>query len=98
MRLAQTLARQAAALGRTLPVLLQVHLGDEETKFGLPPEAAVDAAAEVGALDGLDLQGLMGIAPFGDGPAPALRGPAAAVGAAAPGAPADALDGHDGRL
>ncbi|MBV9852557.1 MAG: YggS family pyridoxal phosphate-dependent enzyme [Armatimonadetes bacterium] len=68
LRLAQSLARQAQHLGRTLPVLLQVHLGDEETKFGLPLDAALDAAAQVAALDGLDLQGLMGIAPFGGDP------------------------------
>ena len=65
LRVAQALSRQAVADGKLQAVLLQVHLGSEETKFGLPPEEALDAAAQVAALDGLDLQGLMGIAPFG---------------------------------
>ena len=68
LRLAKTLARQAQALEMTLPILLQVHLGEEATKSGVPPETAQDVAAEVATLKGVDLQGLMGIAPFGTDP------------------------------
>ena len=50
--------------------MLQVHLGREETKTGLPPEAALDAAAEIAALPNLSLRGLMGIAPNGVDPRP----------------------------
>ena len=64
LRVAQALSRQAMTDGKEQAVLLQVHLGSEETKFGLPPDEALDAAAQIAALDGLDLQGLMGIAPF----------------------------------
>jgi pyridoxal phosphate enzyme (YggS family) len=68
--LAQALARQARAVGKTQAVLLQVHLGDEETKSGLPPEVTLETAAEIGAWEGLEVQGLMGIAPLTGDPQP----------------------------
>lgn len=61
VKLAAALDRQAE--GKPQAILLQVHLGDEETKTGLPPEMALDAAAEIAALPNIALQGLMGIAP-----------------------------------
>jgi len=68
MRLAAALSRQGAKNPQA--ILLQVHLGDEETKTGLPPEKTLDAAAEIAALPNLSLQGLMGIAPNGTDPRP----------------------------
>jgi pyridoxal phosphate enzyme (YggS family) len=73
VKLARTLGRQATALGKTQEVLLQVHLGDEATKTGLPPEQARDAAWEIAAIPGLALRGLMGIAPLGVDPRPHFR-------------------------
>jgi len=61
VRLAAALNRQA--LEKPQAVLVQVHLGDEETKTGLPPELALEAAAEIAALPNIALLGLMGIAP-----------------------------------
>ncbi len=68
VKLAAALNRQAE--GEPQAILLQVHLGDEETKTGLPPEKTLDAAAEIAALPNLSLQGLMGIAPNGTDPRP----------------------------
>lgn len=60
----------AAAIGkhslvRPQAILLQVHLGDEETKTGFAPQAVLDAASEIAALPNIALRGLMGIAPSG---------------------------------
>ncbi len=68
VKLAAALSRQAE--GKPQAILLQVHLGDEETKTGLPPAEALDAAAQIAALPNLALQGLMGIAPNGVDPRP----------------------------
>ena len=68
VKLAAVLSRQAAE--KPQAILLQVHLGDEETKTGLPPDLVLDAAAEVAALPNLSLRGLMGIAPNGTDPRP----------------------------
>ena len=63
----------AAAIGKhslDMPqaVLVQVHLGEEETKTGFAPEAALEAATEIAALPNIALRGLMGIAPSGTDP------------------------------
>jgi pyridoxal phosphate enzyme (YggS family) len=63
LKLAQALAHQSLHQEKAQAVLIQVHLGDEETKTGLAPEVALDVISEIAALPGLDVQGLMGIAP-----------------------------------
>ncbi len=68
VKLAQAISRQSAE--KPQEILVQVHLGDEETKTGFAPEAVLDAAAEIAALPNLSLQGLMGIAPSGTDPRP----------------------------
>ena len=65
VKLARALGMQAQSSGSVQEILLQVHLGDEETKFGLLPGAVADSAAEIAELPGVALQGLMGIAPNG---------------------------------
>ena len=68
VKLAQALSRQAGE--KRQQILVQVHLGDEETKTGFVPEAVLDAAAEIAALPNLSLLGLMGIAPSSTDPRP----------------------------
>jgi PLP dependent protein len=59
--LARRLADRAAAAGGRLDVMLQVNVSGEESKFGVAPEDAVDAARAVGAMPLLRLRGLMTI-------------------------------------
>ncbi len=73
VKIAQTLGRHAQDTNTIQDILLQVHLGDEATKTGMPPDMARDAAAEIAALGGIALRGLMGIAPFGVDPRPHFR-------------------------
>ncbi len=65
LELAAALERRAAALGRVVPVLLEVNVGQEESKFGFPPrEEALRAAVEgLRRFPGLRLEGLMTVAP-----------------------------------
>ncbi len=70
VKLASALSRQSE---KPTAILLQVHLGEEETKTGLPPEMVRDAAAEVAALPNILLEGLMGIAPNDAEPRPYFR-------------------------
>lgn len=70
IRLARLLGQQAARDGRVQPILLQVHLGDEATKTGLPPEQSVDVAAQMTEIAGVRLDGLMGIAPLNESARP----------------------------
>jgi len=73
VKLAQALGRHAQAANSVQDILLQVHLGDEATKTGMPPDQARDAAEEIAAVGGITLRGLMGIAPFGVDPRPHFR-------------------------
>jgi PLP dependent protein len=64
LHLAQALSRQAIAIGRTIPVLLETNVSGEASKFGLTPNEVLGVASQVAALPGLDLQGLMTVAPL----------------------------------
>jgi hypothetical protein len=66
VRLARLLGRQAEEAGRVQSILLQVHLGDEATKTGLPPNQTAEIAAQISAVPGVRLDGLMGIAPLNE--------------------------------
>ena len=58
----------AASEGTRMPVLIEVHLGDEATKGGVA-ENDLEALAEgVAALPHLELRGLMAIPPYSDDP------------------------------
>jgi len=60
VRLAEQLSRRAAG---TLPVLLEVNVAGEASKFGLAPREVAPAVRAIAALPNLDLRGLMTIAP-----------------------------------
>lgn len=66
LRVAQALDRRLAELDRTLDVFVQVNSSGEESKFGLPPEAVVDFAAQLEAYERLRVRGLMTLAVFSD--------------------------------
>jgi hypothetical protein len=67
--LAGALAREAARVGRRLPVLIQVNVAAEATKRGVLPEAVEDLARRILAEPSLALDGLMTMPP-----APAVPG------------------------
>jgi PLP dependent protein len=72
MRLARTLSAEAVRSGVTVRGLLQVNVSGEETKGGFEGDAVIDAAAGLAELEGLELHGLMTMAPWTDDEA-ALR-------------------------
>ena len=64
--LARRLSDLGEERGAPVPVLVEVLTSDEGTKSGVSPDAAPDVVAEVGELPGLELRGLMTMAPFTD--------------------------------
>ncbi|MBI4226890.1 MAG: YggS family pyridoxal phosphate-dependent enzyme [Candidatus Omnitrophica bacterium] len=66
--LALMLERQAAASGRTVPILIEVNVAGEATKHGVPPEAVDPLLAVIGTLPHLQAKGLMTMAPLIPGP------------------------------
>ncbi len=68
-RLAAAVAERAA--GRTVPVLLEVYIGNDTARPGFRPDHLLDEAAAIVALPELDVRGLMTVAPLGAGGAAA---------------------------
>jgi pyridoxal phosphate enzyme (YggS family) len=66
--LATELASRAHRSGLMVPILLEVKLDPAATKFGLDPNELQETAAEVMQLNGVQLCGLMGMAPYGTDP------------------------------
>jgi pyridoxal phosphate enzyme (YggS family) len=66
LRVAEKLDQAAVCSGDKLPVLLQVNLGVEVTKFGAREEELVSLVEGIGRLSTLELRGLMAIPPFSE--------------------------------
>ncbi len=64
VKLAKKLSQACLETGKSLSVLIQVDLGEEPTKFGVPRDLVRELASEIGRLPGLRLDGLMTIPPF----------------------------------
>jgi pyridoxal phosphate enzyme (YggS family) len=64
LKLAQAIDSAAAARGIVQPILLQVHIGDEATKYGFSILEMPDVLAQVGAFKNLSLRGLMALPPL----------------------------------
>jgi PLP dependent protein len=68
MKLAARLNQASLEAGKVLSVLLQVDLGNEETKFGAEPDRIREIIAALGDCRSLRLDGLMTIPPFFEDP------------------------------
>ncbi|MBQ0059175.1 MAG: YggS family pyridoxal phosphate-dependent enzyme [Lachnospiraceae bacterium] len=66
--LALTIEKEAAKNDRIIPILLEVNVAGEETKYGLKPEETAALAEFVGTLPHVKYCGLMTSAPFLEDP------------------------------
>ncbi len=64
LRLAETIEAEAAKIGVTAKILLEVNVAEEESKFGLKMEEVIPLAEEISKMEHLHILGLMTIAPF----------------------------------
>lgn len=67
-KLLKTIDAEARKVGRIIPCLLQFHIAEEETKFGLSLDEALEmlGSEEYRALKHISLSGVMGMATFTD--------------------------------
>lgn len=63
-RLAQEISVQAQKKNITVPILIEVNVANEETKFGISAEDTTQLIEEIATLPNLKIQGLMTIAPY----------------------------------
>lgn len=65
VKLASEISKRAANINKTQKILLEVNTSGEESKFGLQKEEEIfKLADECGALDNIELCGLMTMAPY----------------------------------
>jgi hypothetical protein len=62
--LAQEINRRCEQAARQMPVLLEVNVAGEASKFGYPPERLLAELQELNALPRIELHGLMTVPPF----------------------------------
>ena len=68
LRLAEELNRVARQQKKILPILLQVNLGQEETKFGAKESEVIRMLEKISHLEGISVKGLMAMPPFIEDP------------------------------
>lgn len=64
LRLLKEIDKQGVKINRCIPVLLQVHISQEDTKFGFDSNELKEAINECKVLDWIKPCGLMGMATF----------------------------------
>ena len=68
LKLGRALEKRAAAIGRSLAVLVQVNVGREPQKAGILPEEAENLLRGLAEFEHLAVRGLMTMPPFFDAP------------------------------
>jgi hypothetical protein len=64
LALAREINKWAEKSAKTMPVLIEVNVAGESSKFGYTPEKVLAELKELNALPKLELHGLMTVAPF----------------------------------
>ncbi|MCX7916057.1 MAG: YggS family pyridoxal phosphate-dependent enzyme, partial [Verrucomicrobiae bacterium] len=64
VRLAREIEKWAERLGRTMPVLLEVNVAGERSKYGFRPEDLPGVMRELESLRRVEVRGLMTVPPF----------------------------------
>lgn len=67
-RLAEEINIQAKKHQVTVPILIEVNVAGEDTKFGVRPEETLQLVEEIASLENVRIRGLMTIAPFVEDP------------------------------
>lgn len=68
LHLAEALSKWAEREGRTLPILAQVNVAQEASKYGYAPSRLKEELAALNALRAVELHGLMTMAPYATNP------------------------------
>ena len=67
-RLAEEINVHAKKVQRTMPILIEVNIARESSKFGILEDEALQLVKEIAPLDNLRIKGLMAIAPYVEDP------------------------------
>ncbi len=68
LRLAEEISKRAVYSGTVIPVLLQINIAREKSKFGFDPEEIYEVMSEILSLKGISVLGFSSVAPFVENP------------------------------
>ncbi|MCR5684284.1 MAG: YggS family pyridoxal phosphate-dependent enzyme [Lachnospiraceae bacterium] len=68
LKLAQEIEKESAAKGVITPVLIEMNVAEEESKFGVIGDAVYELVREISELKHVSLKGLMTVAPYTEDP------------------------------
>ena len=68
LHLAKTISKEAVKKNVSVDILIEVNVAKEDTKFGIMAEDLENLVQEIAKLPGINIKGLMTIAPFVDNP------------------------------
>ena len=63
-KLALEINKQALKAGRIKPILIEVNIAGEDSKFGVAPNECIDLICSINDLPGIAVKGLMTVPPF----------------------------------
>lgn len=64
LRLAEEISKEAVKHNLVMPILIELNIGEEASKFGLSLDQCEDMIREISALPNIQIKGLMTVAPF----------------------------------
>ena len=64
LAIAREISKRAAQAARTMPILLEVNVAGEGSKFGYRPEQLLAELSELNALPKIEIHGLLAIPPY----------------------------------
>ncbi|MBU6408854.1 MAG: YggS family pyridoxal phosphate-dependent enzyme [Verrucomicrobia bacterium] len=71
--LAREISKRCQQAARTMPILLQVNVAGESSKFGCSPERLPDYVTQIATLPAIEIHGLMTLPPYAPDPEKSRR-------------------------
>ena len=68
LRLAEAISNEAVKKEIQVPILIEVNVAEEDSKFGITCEETLELVRQIAALPNLEIKGLMTIAPYVEDP------------------------------
>lgn len=66
--LASAISKEAIKHNIVMPILVELNIGNEESKFGISKEEAIELVESIAILPGISVKGLMTVAPYVEDP------------------------------
>ena len=66
VKLAREISRVSAKKGADTDILIEINIGNEDSKFGIDPAALIETIDEISKMEYIHIRGLMAIPPIND--------------------------------